>query len=517
MKRYFLLAAAAIGMMAACSKTEVQPASKIDDSTIEAVKFNLVNAPKFDVLTRGAGAVEAWNSQALYILGYERNVADYTKAEGLIPNVKVAAPNSGKGALLVVEHETDGAYGPLTEPYYYQDNAVYDFFGYYVDNAAGDTPKLDTTALGLSLKLTIDGTQDIMAAKANPTIDVAGKGVPANKAYSAWAARRDVQPTLKFEHKLARFRFFIVAGSKSGETTYVTSVKMNSKRAAVLNLVPNVLLESSDSLPVAKENFLTLMAAAGQPVTKAFPHINKVDEKYAYEYDKVIAVDTARFGESIMVVPGEIMHKLYISTEYANSNVVRYDLPVELRASDIKTKDGKTLTSFEAGYQYDVILTIYGPEKVEITANLTDWKDGGYEIIDPDKDEEKELENVVDVKKAEKVTDQASYESALAGTSYFEKYPYAPAEDAVDRLPWIVIQFAPVKNVTVKATNLTTDYVAPEITFPAYSGEEDGYTLLTLCGKELGLVDAEGKSDAEAMKGMWLVEINDYSELVTIQ
>ena len=56
-----------------------------------------------------------------------------------------------------------------------------------------------------------------------------------------------------------------------------------------------------------------------------------------------------------------------------------------------------------------------------------------------------------------------------------------------------------------------------QITFPAYSGEEDGYTLLTLCGKELGLVDAEGKSDAEAMKGEWLVEINDYSELVTIQ
>jgi hypothetical protein len=93
----------------------------------------------------------------------------------------------------------------------------------------------------------------------------------------------------------------------------------------------------------------------------------------------------------------------------------------------------------------------------------------------------------------------------------------APAEDAVDRLPWIVIQFAPVKNVTVKATNLTTGYVAPEITFPAYFGEEDGYTLLTLCGKELGLVDTEGKSDAEAMKGEWLVELNDYSTFVTIQ
>ena len=531
MKRYFLLAAAAIGMMAACSKTEVQPASKIDDSTLEAVKFNRVNAPKFDVLTRGAGAVEAWNSQALYILGYQRNPGDYTK-DGitLIPNVKVDAPMIGTSSnLLTVEQNTAPAGSPeYLEPYYYGDSEVYDFFGYYVDDAKGEreddnvTPKLAKTSAGISWELTIDGTQDIMAAKADPIEDVIGKGVSAKEAYSAYAARRDVQPTLNFNHLLARFNFYVVAGQESGKTTYVTGIRMNSKTLATLNLAPEISLTSTETLPTDTTKFLTLMqepTTAGDPLEKLVPKFPYSNADYSYTYEEVVTNNsaTSKIGESIMAIAGEEMHKVIIHTKYDGSKLKRNPVIVELDAKKIVGKDGKTagITAFEAGYQYDIILTIYGPEKVEITAVLSDWKDGGHQLIDPDAGRFAINDSFL-------VKDESSYN--LLPESYRTEHGDWGTDGLNESLPWLAVVFTPVESFEVTLTNkdngfTVTKTYGPVALDPTPENPTPGnkqLTLLTLNLEELNEGLAADKQ-LTSLKGTWIIEINDNYERIVVE
>ena len=81
----------------------------------------------------------------------------------------------------------------------------------------------------------INGAQDLLIAKADQQADIdkAGAGISEENAYSAYAARRNVHPTLKFQHLLARFTFEIVAGSASGSNVNVDYITVDSKSKAI--------------------------------------------------------------------------------------------------------------------------------------------------------------------------------------------------------------------------------------------------------------------------------------------
>ena len=58
----------------------------------------------------------------------------------------------------------------------------------------------------------------------------------------------------------------------------------------------------------------------------------------------------------------------------------------DLNASTIVTSTGVSagVSRFEAGKQYNIVLIVYGPEEIKISAMLEGWKDGGSSVIDPD-------------------------------------------------------------------------------------------------------------------------------------
>ena len=80
-----------------------------------------------------------------------------------------------------------------------------------------------------------------MLAKADQKTDIDAVGktdeVSVDKAYSAFAARRGVQPNLLFKHQLARFTFEIVAGSEAGSNIFVTGIGVESKFKGNLTVV----------------------------------------------------------------------------------------------------------------------------------------------------------------------------------------------------------------------------------------------------------------------------------------
>ena len=223
MKKVYLFPAIAVmAAMTACTKEPVN--TTVPEDELVPVQFGLAS-PNYSVTTKASGGLDQWNNTTLYVYGFDREAADYSNP--FINNVAATAASDLTASLDVKDANNNG------NPYYYQGSTVYDFYGYHVDDAA--TPEAETptpiivseevstegtTPLtkGVYIPFTITGTQDLMVAKADPATDVTGatETVTAEQAYSAFAARRGVQPTLTFKHQLARFKFKIVSGSEAG-------------------------------------------------------------------------------------------------------------------------------------------------------------------------------------------------------------------------------------------------------------------------------------------------------------
>lgn len=102
-------------------------------------------------------------------------------------------------------------------------------------------------------------------------------------------------------------------------------------------------------------------------------------------------------GESMMVVPGETTLKLEIevaqykiTTEAHDGQEAQYawmQEPKPLTATvkaPTNTIDGATINTFEAGKSYNVNITVFGYQKIEVTATLEGWINGGDIDVNPE-------------------------------------------------------------------------------------------------------------------------------------
>lgn len=403
MKKVYLFSAIAVmAAVTACTKEPVNNQPDPEEGPVP-VQFGLAS-PAYSVTTKSAGGLDAWNNTTLYVFGYDRTAEDFTEAKALIYNVGAKAAN-GTEATLDVKHEVSGGVdGPTMEPFYYEDGVNYDFYGYHIDDAANPdgepipvvVPEEGTTVDGVDLtkgvyvKFHIEGSQDLMTAKADPAEDVQGatETVDPSRAYSAYAARRGVQPTLKFQHQLARFKFQIRSGSESGNTVKVDSIKIIDQPAdgylKVVGLAEeeDVITTFTPAEPAEALVDFVLQEDDGAGSMKDLAPVSPIDpwssEDRATEPNKV--------GESIMIVPGGSSCTIRIKT---SQDGVTTSIPAQeytVNAADLmKGEESANATEFEAGKQYTITIVIYGPEEIEITATLDAWEDGGSIEWDPDK------------------------------------------------------------------------------------------------------------------------------------
>ena len=373
MKKYHFLAALAFVALASCTN-KVQTDSPefqdpLEDGTPVPVLFSAAS-PKASVEVKSVGAVDKqWSAQELKIYGYDKTVTDFTQ-EAFIENVSATAPADGnKGGIQVLNAASQN------EPFYYVTGKYYDFYGYHIDDAATAEPVKSETSV--VVPFTIDGSQDLMIAKADQQADIESAGktdeVSAERAYSAFAARRGVQPNLLFKHQLARFTFEIVAGSEAGSNIYVTEVKLVSKFKGNLAVVgQNRGLVDVDA-ETAELSLKEKGAQGMQALTEVKPEA----------YVAGGQATAKAIGESLMVIPGEASYKLYVGTRQDGVNT---QIAPQEWTLDINKIEGapQGATSFDAGYSYKVKIVIYGLEEVKITAELEDWKEGGSTVLDPD-------------------------------------------------------------------------------------------------------------------------------------
>lgn len=414
--------AAALLAVFACSKNPDSPAEVIviADNTPQPVLFSS-NLSGVRTTTKAVGAIDKWNgTDSLFIVSLEKDgqggyiftkkvkekendqEIEVEKNAIFIDNVLAYSPYDAVSGDINLYNPAATA---ANEPFYYGEG-YYDFFGYYLDGAAvnkykGDetftdgtipypkgTPVLevDTDKNLISVDVAIDGTQDIMIAKAD--IDKDTKDIDINKAkvYSAYSARRAVKPDLVFKHQLSRFKFEIISGSQIvADNVYVVGLSVESDSLATFavagNIPENNLIESSHP------GFLKLWH---HPTPDAPLTILDGSESsrikcpaYTPKTDTTSPRDTVKIDGSILAIPGKSVYKLNLDL-YQEGYTAATGVPRDLEIDFANITGGTGAGKAEAGYQYKVYIYVYGLEIVEVKVTLDEWKDGGTVTIDPD-------------------------------------------------------------------------------------------------------------------------------------
>ncbi|MGN0310915.1 MAG: hypothetical protein ACI4C3_10105 [Bacteroides sp.] len=245
MKKQFFYAALAIGMMSSCSSNDLPgnqaPEEQLPEEERVAIELG-ISSPnaKIEASTRGTGAVGSskedqnkWSGQELKIWMIDKTKNHAKDGEGniILDGLKFIAPNDANtGAIGMYEfYNNTTDYKQIYK--YYPQTGKYSFYGYYVDDLTGASVEETVDGTNGTLKVIIDGTQDILTAQTAPfgesqatsayknqDIFEPGTTTPStwsdiqSKSFSAWSARRNLVPILNFEHKLSRFRFYVKAG-----------------------------------------------------------------------------------------------------------------------------------------------------------------------------------------------------------------------------------------------------------------------------------------------------------------
>ena len=413
----FLFALAAAGMLTACSNDDTLGGNGEQNVSEQQIRLGVASSK---VQTRGTGTVggmtdaeNVWAGQTLWVYMLQKGSMDlaYYKAPAVggvatpdvevFNNKKFTAPDAANNTKSGLATTADGTIA------YYPVSGNYDFWGYRVDDAAGATPvvkAVDDTGAAVEanvatkrvVDITIDGSQDIMAGKAVPSTDEVTKlGNYADNFYSAYAARKGVQPNITFNHLLTRFTFEVRAGSKAtaglpagGNTdaVKVTGVSVDSKTTGTLTVAyTGATKEAAELLTFTGDaSALTLKQRDAALADNNAPLVALEPVSLTWTDDAATIGDVIKVGEALLVAPGETEYPLTISLsqdvleQLTGAKVTK---PLEQKAT-IKM-DG--VKAFEPGKSYKVTITVYGLQEIEVTATLVPWADGGSIDIDDDR------------------------------------------------------------------------------------------------------------------------------------
>jgi len=466
MKKFFLFAAVA-GMLASCSSESltgsdpnIEPSQQDDRVPIKIS----VASPEVKGTTRSVGTVgdvaagtNIWKGEKVNVFMFVHNSLTLAKEgnDDLYNNVALTTPNDGASASgIAYEYydNTDPADGTddRVRYKYYPSLGNYDFWGYYRDDAAGAAPTIG--AEEVTVPFTITGAQDLMVAKAVPTTaqnTTIGGWDASDQAryYSAFSARRNVQPDMTFKHLLTRLTFSVVGGNNDAigfkesspgagdwalpgdgaiyTGVFVKSIKVKSKftgniiaaytgeSTVVTNGTPDELISFDNTVGPNNDGYDMLSLGTARGARTA----NQVDPLYdtgvfSNWTDNGVMTPLLTINEANAPAPAnthwrEIMRPkstsdanpiggaLLVSTEsdsyYIEVELGQYlldseDMPVNsgnnpeykiLYSTITKTiSPANPDTEFKQGYSYNVKMTVYGFERIDITTTLEPWGAG---------------------------------------------------------------------------------------------------------------------------------------------
>ena len=418
-------AVASLGLLASCSSDDDLSTGGNGKDGLQQIKIGM--GVQANVATRGTGTVGAvgaenntWAKQTVNVYMLNKGTLDLAKfgEDPIYENTVLTTPaNNASG----IASELVG--GVPQYKYYPTTKTAFDFWGYRLDDANDATGTADqegtdskvavtsgkfvpyTSGDSLLIGFKIDGTQDIMAGKAVPTEEEITKCGGENNIYSAFAARREVQPNIKFEHLLSRLNFQVLDGKKT-ETTdpdkavKVTGITVKSKAtgklviaykgAAAFENVSDQLIVDKDAdtekdAALLKELKVMQRDASSTSLTDNLVDLQPVTPKW----NNGMAMAT-QVGEALLAIPADkyeitinLKQKVQVKGDKLNPQEGDFEEKPYTYTADLKNTVNPE-KGFEPGYSYNVTITVYGLSEIVITTTLTPWKDGGNIEMNPE-------------------------------------------------------------------------------------------------------------------------------------
>lgn len=486
MKKLFFFATAAVALLAGCNKNnpaEVTPPAVDNDEPV-AVALNA----KSPATVETKAAVDAWDDTEIFAFAIKTTKdEDGTETKSLVfeeKDLTVAADGS------IALNNDNGL------SYYYSEAALYDFYAYYKGNATFTAKHTDATA-GIQYDVTFTGAEDVMYAQTNKEEDVnkadLSEGVTVSDLYSAWAARRGVQPTLVFKHALTRFNFNIIGADDSADDVVINNVKVQSKSTGVLTVygtTPGLEVVAPDH---ENDGYLDLdESVLPYEVTSTATDDDELDACL------MVAPEMEVVYFELEMFKDEDGDKTY--TEGQDTDLDPYKFSVNI--TDVELAEGAPTDRFAAGYAYNINVKVYGPMAIEISAELTPWLPGGEAVYDPDENENRPgtgttpstEPNLINAA-ISYVNEQSSYDAFYAGVANAPTYADAQASGT---LPWLVVKFDEVTGGKELKVQVKYDGELVKITPKTGNwpeGTTGGYTLTTTPANAFQTVGFEVKDE----------------------
>ena len=419
-------AVASLGLLASCSSDDDLSTGGNGKDGLQQIKIGM--GVQANVATRGTGTVGAvgaenntWAKQTVNVYMLNKGTLDLAKfgEDPIYENTVLTTPADNASG---IASELVG--GVPQYKYYPTTNTAFDFWGYRLDDANKATGIEDqegtdskvavtsgqfvpyTSGDSLLIGFKIDGTQDIMAGKAVPTEEEITKCGGENNIYSAFAARRDVQPNIKFEHLLSRLNFQVLDGKKT-ETTdpdkavKVTGITVKSKATGKLVIAyqgeATTFANVSDQLIVDKDAdaekdaaLLKELKVMQRDASSTSLTDNLVDlQPVTPKWNNGMALAT-QVGEALLAIPANeyeitinLKQKVQVKGDKLNPQEGDFEEKPYTYTADLKNTVNPE-KGFEPGYSYNVTITVYGLSEIVITTTLTPWKDGGNIEMNPE-------------------------------------------------------------------------------------------------------------------------------------
>lgn len=385
MKKIMLFGTVALaGIISSCSSDETL-STEIQNGDLQEIKIGF--GANTVVTTRGTGTVgatetegNAWNGQKINIFMLERGttkIAEFENEGQIYASEVFVAPTAAASGIATPENN---------RVKYYPTQGAFDFWGYRLDRC--ETGAYTVSDDKIEIPFTMDGSQDIMVGKAEPSAEEIaackkdGGNPEPERIYSAFSARRNIQPNITFKHLLSRLTFSVIAGNKAictDDRVKVDTIEVVSKYTGKLIAA----YTGSDIDQIVFDDATQALALKQRAPGAATNDILVALKPVVPEWDEVgsVAKETA-VGEALLVAPSR-EYKLIIrlsqtvKTDYSN--------PSEIAVKKFAYEDVLTTPSgFEAGKSYNVKITVYGLSEIKVNTVLTPWVDGGNIEMNPE-------------------------------------------------------------------------------------------------------------------------------------
>ena len=374
MKKSILFSMMAAALLAGCSNEE---ATQVAEEGLVPIRLSMANADiSVSPSTRGTGSIDGEDigleddtlgfssTDLLYITAYNSENPDFSEPMTVLIGGETYENLEDVSASVEDGTSTLG-WNDNRVRYYLPEAASYDFYGCHLG-----LTEMERESSGLAFvqnedsvyySLTLDGNQDLMAAKSD-------------RPGSASLARRGENPKLAFHHLLTRLQFQLTDGNPDGNQTDLTIKGIAIRSVATGKLVlattggvaPHFVLDAYDEI--------------NNPVVEL--PLQDIPE----EGQAIAGANKTRIGGSLMVPavdPSDNEYEVVLDIEEElNGQITTYELgnlpPIELPADP---ENGTYV-----GKSYMVNITLYGSQEVALTATLLDWEQGGDIEYDPEAD-----------------------------------------------------------------------------------------------------------------------------------